>query len=184
MNPDFSEGNMMWIVLSVITFITGLILAFIGPNMLHYLFFSYGDVITIQTPMISNILFGAFGLLLSAFFFFMYKEGKVFKGAGFGALAVALIVLVLSVTNYSILREEKIIHNDLFSFSADEYAWSEIEGAVLLKQNEEVEHDTLILKMSNGEDLAFHRNGQMQSAFPKIDGMLQSNGIIFTFEER
>ncbi|MBM7579464.1 hypothetical protein [Jeotgalibacillus terrae] len=184
MHRDFTEGNIMWIVLSVITFIVSLIFAFIGPNLLHYLFFSYGDVITIRTPALSNILFGAFGLLLSVFFFLMYKEGKVFKGTGFGLLAVSLVLLVLSLTNYSVLREEKIIHNDLFDVTSNEYAWSDIEDAVLLKQNEEVKYDTLILKMNDGENLEFDRNGQMQASFSKIDGMLQANGIVFTFQER
>ncbi|WP_404407596.1 hypothetical protein [Jeotgalibacillus malaysiensis] len=184
MNREFHEGNMMWIVLSVITLISAIIFGFIGPNLLHYLFFSYGDIILIQTPIISNVLFGLFGVLLSLFFFMMYKEGKAYKATGFTALILSGLLLVVSVTNYSILREEKIIHNGLLSITSTEYEWSDIESAVMLRANDDVEHETFIFNMSDGEDLSFVRNGHMISAFPKIDGMLQVNGVRYTSEER
>ncbi|MFB1082985.1 hypothetical protein [Jeotgalibacillus sp. JSM ZJ347] len=184
MNQEFHEGNMMWIVLSVISFISAIIFAFVGPNLLHYMFFSYGDIIVIQTPVISNILFGIFGVLLSLFFFMMYKIGKGYKITGFVVLIVSIPILVLSVTNYSVLREEKILHNSLFSVTSTEYQWSDIESAVLLRQNDDFDYETLVLNMNDGEDLPFLRNGYVISAFPKIDGMLQANGVIFTSQER
>ncbi|AJD90137.1 hypothetical protein JMA_08200 [Jeotgalibacillus malaysiensis] len=184
MNREFHEGNMVWIVFSIITFLSSILFAFIGPNLLHYLFFSYGDIILIQTPIISNVLFAIFGLLLSLFFFMMYKEGKTYKATGFGALILSVLILVISVTNYSVLREEKIIHNGLLSVTSTEYQWSDIESAVMIRANDDVEHETFIFNMSNGENLEFIRNEHMISAFPKIDGMLQVNGVRYTSEER
>ncbi|MDZ5713159.1 hypothetical protein [Jeotgalibacillus haloalkalitolerans] len=184
MNREFHEGSMVWIVFSIITFISTVLFSFVGPNLLHYLFFSYGDIIMIQTPFISNILFAIFGVLLSLFFFMMYKEGKKYKATGFVALILSVAIFALSVTNFSVLREEKIIHNGLLSVSSSEYQWSDVESAVMIRSNDEKDYETFIFNMNDGEDISFIRNDHLVSSFNKIDAMLQMNGVRYTSQER
>lgn len=181
-SSSFSEGNMIWVVMGIITIIVGLILGFVGPNLIHLVMFYAGDMIYSKTPIISNVLFLIGFVFLALFCFAMYFPSKKAKVAAAGCIVIFLAVSSFSLTTYTVLRDERILHSDIFSFSPTEYAWTDVEDAVLLVGEDE--YDQLTLSMADGEELSFKRDGKFQSEFNKIDFILQGNGVYFSIVER
>ncbi|WP_227396502.1 hypothetical protein [Jeotgalibacillus aurantiacus] len=183
MNRDFAEGNMIWIVLGVITLLSGGFLAFVAPNLVHHLLFTYGDVILVQTPNFANVLFGVFVLLLSLFFFMIYKDNKKIKVAGFFVLLISIAFLAASMTSYTVVREEAIFHSEVLSLTSDRYEWTDVEDAVLLKMNDEIPYNSMVLSMKDGSELEL-KKGEFNFKKNEIEGMLLSVGIRYQLTER
>ncbi|MDG5472832.1 hypothetical protein P6709_13855 [Jeotgalibacillus sp. ET6] len=185
MNSSFTEGNMIWIVMGIITLLMGVLLGFVAPNLIHLVLFSAGDLIYIKTPSISNILFGTGIILLSIFCFVMYFQAKKAKIAAAGLVLVSVALIAVSITNYSVLRDERILHNELLSLNSEEYKWSDVEDAILLKRNDDIPYETLVLTMNNGVKLDFERGPSLdKQKFDRIDYILQSNGIMYELTDR
>ncbi|KIL48574.1 hypothetical protein [Jeotgalibacillus campisalis] len=185
MNSSFTEGNMIWIVMGIITLLMGILLGFVAPNLIHLVWFSAGDLIHIKTPSISNILFGTGILLLSIFCFVMYFKAKKAKIAAAVLVMVSVALLAVSITNYSVLRDERIVHNEFLSLNAEEYQWSDVEEAKLLKRNDDIPYETLVLTLNNGVELDFERGPSMdKQQFDKIDFILQSHGVMYELTNR
>lgn len=181
---SFSEGNMIWVVFGVITVIVGLLLSFIAPNLIHLVLFSSGDLIYIHTPTISNILFSVGALCLALFCFSMYFPRKKARIAAISFIVLFVAASALSLGNYSVLRDERIVHNSFFSLNSKEYSWSDVQNAVLLKRNDDTPYETLVLTMSDGEKLSYDRDASLRAEFDQVDYILQSNGIYFNLQNR
>ncbi|TFD98290.1 hypothetical protein [Jeotgalibacillus sp. R-1-5s-1] len=183
MNREFAEGNMVWIVLGVITLLLGAVLAFVAPNLMHYMLFTYGDSILVQTPNISNVLFAVFVVLLSLFFFMMYKESKKIKLTGAALLLISIVFLAVSMTNYTVVREAAIFHSDVLSITSEKYEWTDVEDATLLKMNDDIPYNSLVLKMNDGTELEL-KQGEFDFQKNKIESMLLSVGVEYQLTDR
>ncbi|KIL52196.1 hypothetical protein [Jeotgalibacillus soli] len=179
-----TEGKMHWIVIGIITAILGLLLAFIAPNLIHMVLFSAGDLIYIKTPVLSNILFSIGIFFLVVFCFLMYFPQRKTRFIAFGIIFLSFVITIFSLTNYSVIRDERIVHNELFSLSQTVYEWSDVENAALLKGTEEIPYETLVLTMNDGKELVYDRDPNLRSEFDRVDYILQTNGIYYSLEDR
>ncbi|PPA70554.1 hypothetical protein [Jeotgalibacillus proteolyticus] len=184
MEDHLKEGNMIWVVLGVITIILGLLLSFILPSLIHMVMFTAGDLIYIKTPTASKILFPIGTVFLALFFFLMYYQSKKMRIAAGVSVILFVVISSLSLSSYSVIREERIVHSDFFTLSSTEYSWNDISNAVLLKGNEETPYETLVLTMADGTELFYDRDPKLRTEFNKVDFILESHGIYFSLKDR
>jgi len=184
MNREFREGNLVWSVLGIITIIIGLLFSFVGPNLIHFILFTAGDLLITYTPIISNYIFAISVVCLALFFFAMYFPNKKARWVAGFSVVLSLVLAVISVTNYTVLREERILHSSYLSIVPTEYVWTDVEESVLLKRNDDIDYETLVLSMNDGEEFSFKRDPALKSRFDRVEYILQGHGISTSIQDR
>ncbi|WP_077617551.1 hypothetical protein [Bacillus sinesaloumensis] len=122
-----------WVVLLIISLIVGIILGFIGPNMIHHILFKHGETFYVLTPFLSNILMlvavGCFVLFCIGMLF----EKKKWNYTGLGFLVISILISYFAnFGNYTLFSEQDITFKKMLT--KEVYHWKDIQEASLIEE--------------------------------------------------
>ncbi|MGM8214645.1 hypothetical protein ACLIA0_03620 [Bacillaceae bacterium W0354] len=172
------RSTVFWIVLLTLGFLIGIILALLGPNIVHFVLFEYGDNFLISTPFISNILIGIATVVFCLGCAGMLFERKLIKGIAILLLITSLVLVYSGFTNYTIYSENDITIKTPLDKTV--YQWSDAESATLSsvsgEQAESVFNVEIVFNDGFTSEVKINQSRESRK-YSRLKNLLQDNGV-------
>ncbi|MFT4414184.1 hypothetical protein ACLM5H_10020 [Fredinandcohnia humi] len=120
-----------WVVLLIIGGIIGILSGYIGPDLIHQIFFKHGDTFWVITPFSANIF-----MFVATGFFVLFCIGMIYKNKVFNYIGIMFFVFSIATGCYALLGNYILVSmNDITtvkSMTNEVYEWNEITEATYL----------------------------------------------------
>ncbi|MBD1380323.1 hypothetical protein [Metabacillus arenae] len=181
MNQQY-EPRFVLLAFMIIVGIGGIIFSFFAPNVIQYIFLQTKQTIYLKTPFLSNILFLASTITLTAALFIFYQWGKRGIGLGIGASLVTVALLIFSSFHFHHVTEKTIEWNEPFQLTKNSYTWEDIDRVRYIPAKSNDGLDEVIFHFKDTKTLSFLRSSDFHIPLSEIKNLLTIHNIPYELE--